>query len=335
MLETVLHPAILYSALVVGAIGVALAMPRKRFNVQLIGGLIAATAGGGAVLALTLQDLDALPNIHFYAFAFIALASALRMITHPRPVYAALYFILTILASAGLYLLLSAEFMAFALIIIYAGAILITYLFVIMLATQAPSEDRLDVLSDYDAEARSPVMATFVGFVLLGALTTMIFSGASALPQIDVEASARADQQQLASLPRRIEEGLRKADLITDDESVQMDPDAPYTAMMRFEPAGDGAPDARIVTVEGPAGAQREVELPADLRVRNIELLAFNFLNAHPGTIEIAGVILMMAMLGAVVISRKQVQIDEEAKAEQAARLTEMTRSQAGTGGAS
>jgi hypothetical protein len=37
-------------------------------------------------------------------------------------------------------------------------------------------------------------------------------------------------------------------------------------------------------------------------------------LGEHPGTIEIAGVILLMAMLGSVVLSRKQVQIDEEAK---------------------
>jgi hypothetical protein len=50
--------------------------------------------------------------------------------------------------------------MAFALIIIYAGAILITYLFVIMLATQAADEERVeDRLSGYDAVAREPIAA--------------------------------------------------------------------------------------------------------------------------------------------------------------------------------
>ena len=62
----------------------------------------------------------------------LGVGSAIRVITHPHPVYAALYFILTIIAMAGLILLLSAEFMAFAVIIVYAGAILVTYLFVIM-----------------------------------------------------------------------------------------------------------------------------------------------------------------------------------------------------------
>jgi Tfp pilus assembly protein PilV len=42
--------------------------------------------------------------------------------------------------------------------------------------------------------------------------------------------------------------------------------------------------------------------------------VGFNLLRDHPGSIEIAGVILLMAMLGAVVLSRKQVQLDEDAK---------------------
>lgn len=46
-----------------------------------------------------------------------------------------------------------------------------------------------------------------------------------------------------------------------------------------------------------------------------------NLLADHPGTIEIAGVILLMAMLGATVLSRRQVEIDEAAKAHEARRL--------------
>ena len=58
-------------------------------------------------------------------------------------------------------------------------------------------------------------------------------------------------------------------------------------------------------------GPTRVVKLPADLGVDNVEGVAFTLLNDHPGSIEIAGVILLMAMLGAVVLARKQVQIDE------------------------
>ena len=78
--------------------------------------------------------------------------------------------------------------MAFALIIIYAGAILITYLFVIMLATQAPSEEALERLSDYDAASREPMFATIAGFVMLALLTGIMARG---LPDADPQRRER------------------------------------------------------------------------------------------------------------------------------------------------
>jgi len=173
--DTILNPFLLYGLIALGAIGVCIALPRRKGGPQIFGALIAAAAGGLAVAFLTLKAGKDFPNVYFYIFSGVALGAALRVITHPRPVYAALYFILTIIATAGLFLILSAEFMAFALVIVYAGAILITYLFVIMLATQAPEEDHIEVLTDYDASAREPIAATVVGFLLLAVLTTLLF----------------------------------------------------------------------------------------------------------------------------------------------------------------
>ena len=76
---------------------------------------------------------------YFWIFSAVALVGAVRVITHTKPVYSALYFVLTVFATAGLFLLLWAEFMAAALVLIYAGAILVTYVFVIMLAAEAAS----------------------------------------------------------------------------------------------------------------------------------------------------------------------------------------------------
>ena len=315
-MQTVLDPFLLYGAVVLGAIGVAIALPRKRTNPKLFGALLAAAAGGLVLLGLGFADPSALPNIHFYFFAFVALASALRMITHPRPVYAALFFILTILSSAGMYLLLSAEFMAFALVIIYAGAILITYLFVIMLATQAPSEEELEALAEYDVAAREPVAATVTGFVLIAALTTMLFSGTAQLPEVDASARAEALAEQLAVTPGRIERELRSEGLMTAGESLVMRDDDPALANLIV---GEGGTPVIAMVRDG--DTIREVTIPEGFGTRNVESLALNFLNDHPGTIEIAGVILMMAMLGATVLSRRQVQLDEEEKARQAAQL--------------
>ncbi len=180
-MQELFQPILLYVGCALGALGVVLAMPRRGVSPQVIGGLVAGAGFGAVVLAVSLMNLSHLPNIHFYIFSVIAVGAALRVITHQRPVYSALYFILTILASSGLYVILAAEFMAFALIIVYAGAILITYLFVIMLATEAPSEEQEEALQDYDRYSREPIAATVVGFVLLATLTTMLAKGAGDL----------------------------------------------------------------------------------------------------------------------------------------------------------
>lgn len=309
-LEQLIHPALLYGLLALGGVGVCLALPRRGLNPQPLGALLAASAIGLAVLILSINAREHLPNLYFYVFSAIALGAALRVITHPRPVYSALYFILTILSSCGLYVLLAAEFMAFALVIVYAGAILITYLFVIMLATQAPSEEDLDVMPEYDRAAREPVMATGVGFVLLALLTTLLFRGAGgasideALPEPGVPASG---DSLLAWLPGKIEESLARGGLLEPGERV-----------VAIDPIG------RTATLEIPGAplSDRVAPWPDDLQATNVEGVAVELLANHPGSIEIAGVVLLMAMLGAVVLARKQVQLDEDAKARHAATLS-------------
>lgn len=311
-LTPLINQVALYVLLALGAVGVCVALPRKGVNPQPIGALLAAGAGGLVMLLLGLAGPEHLPNIYFYVFGAIALGGALRVITHPKPVYAALYFILTILASAGLFVLLAAEFMAFALVIVYAGAILITYLFVIMLATQSPTEEEADRLEDYDAVAREPVAATASGFVLLGVLTTMLFGGVKSLPAGAAGARPEAARDALlARMPGKVESVLRTEGVLKDGEFVD-----------RGGSAVDAA--AGTITITDAKGGTRVLprdQWPERLSVRNIEGVGFDLLADHPGAIEIAGVILLMAMLGAVVLARKQVQLDEEAKARHAARL--------------
>ena len=127
---------------VIAGLGTILLLPSRRDRV--VRGL------GGVVLLFTLLILALVLfravwlrgesiNLYFWIFSAIALIGAARVVTHPRPVYSALYFVLTVFATAGLFVLMWAEFMAAALVLIYAGAILITYVFVIMLASQATS----------------------------------------------------------------------------------------------------------------------------------------------------------------------------------------------------
>lgn len=314
-LDHPLSPILLYAGCGLGALAVALSMPRKNFNPYVVGAVLGAAALGLVMFGLWWKHPESLPNLHFYLFSAIALGAALRVITHPRPVYAALYFVLTILASAGLYLILSAEFMTFALIIVYAGAILITYLFVIMLATESPTEEQPDALNEYDRVAREPVTATLAGFVLLAGLSTLFTVD---LGKMSARPELMAGDRQLAIMARKVEPILKQAGLLKEGETVKAEP----YSRAAWGGAQDGDPTLDAITVTGPGGERRitREQWPADLKLSNSEGVAFSLIDAHPAAIEIAGVILLMAMLGAVVLARKKVEMDERAMAAAMAR---------------
>lgn len=69
----------------------------------------------------------------FYLFAAIMLFAAFRVITARNPVHAALYLVLAFFQAAGIWLLLQAEFLAIALVLVYVGAVMVLFLFVVMM----------------------------------------------------------------------------------------------------------------------------------------------------------------------------------------------------------
>ncbi len=69
----------------------------------------------------------------FYALAIILLFAGLRVITARNPVHAALFLVLAFFTAAGIWLLLEAEFLAIALVLVYVGAVMVLFLFVVMM----------------------------------------------------------------------------------------------------------------------------------------------------------------------------------------------------------
>ncbi|HVA97465.1 MAG TPA: NADH-quinone oxidoreductase subunit J [Bacteroidia bacterium] len=69
----------------------------------------------------------------FYFLAFVSIFCALMVIFAKNPIHSVLYLVLTFFAIAGQYILLNAQFLAAVHIIVYAGAIMVLFLFVIML----------------------------------------------------------------------------------------------------------------------------------------------------------------------------------------------------------
>jgi NADH-quinone oxidoreductase subunit J len=161
-----------------GAISLYLMMPRRRASLVRLGSLMGVLTLGAAFIYLFRWAIEhatspesASPGVFFYIFAAIAIVSAVAVICHPRPIYSALYFVLLTLSVAGLFLMLQAEFMAVVLVIIYAGAILVTYVFVIMLASPGGETPA----TDYDRISADPLVAILVSFTLLGTVLEAVF----------------------------------------------------------------------------------------------------------------------------------------------------------------
>lgn len=72
-------------------------------------------------------------KLTFYFFALILIFAASRVITVKNPVHAALFLVLAFVSSAAIWLLLQAEFLALALILVYVGAVMVLFLFVVMM----------------------------------------------------------------------------------------------------------------------------------------------------------------------------------------------------------
>jgi NADH-quinone oxidoreductase subunit J len=75
----------------------------------------------------------AFTDIVFYTFAAILLFAAVRVITTRNPVVAALHLVLAFFTAAGIWLLLEAEFLAITLVLVYVGAVMVLFLFVVMM----------------------------------------------------------------------------------------------------------------------------------------------------------------------------------------------------------
>lgn len=128
--------------------------------------------------------------ILFFILGGMALGASLCVVLQRNPVYSALYLIHAFLCIAGLYLLLGAEFIAIIQVILYAGAVMMLFLYVIMLMNigkelpeYLPGERMRRVLNVGGVLA----MASIIGF---GIATTIFYKGSQLAPKADHVAQA-------------------------------------------------------------------------------------------------------------------------------------------------
>lgn len=101
-------------------------------------------------------------SFHFYLFGLIALVSAILFVTRKSPVAAALWLVNVMFCLAALYVMLDAQFIGAIQVLVYAGAIMVVFLFVVMLLNLGKPEDVSDIRGQLPR-----VTAGFVGLALL------------------------------------------------------------------------------------------------------------------------------------------------------------------------
>ncbi|MCA9161465.1 MAG: NADH-quinone oxidoreductase subunit J [Planctomycetales bacterium] len=124
-------------ALVLGAIGLSWKMPRSSVAMRRLGAVVA--LAGVVVLAAALVVKEPISESYiqqgvFWFLAIVTIVAAGAAVTMRDAVYCAIWFALSLLGTGGLFLYQGAQFLGVATVVVYAGAIVVTFLFVVMLA---------------------------------------------------------------------------------------------------------------------------------------------------------------------------------------------------------
>jgi NADH-quinone oxidoreductase subunit J len=107
-------------------------------------------------------------TFHFYLFGVIAIISALAFVTRQSPVAAALWLVNTLFCLAALYVMMDAQFIGAIQVLVYAGAIMVVFLFVVMLLNLGHASDVTDAVS-----GKTKLAAGIVGLLLLAEIVVL------------------------------------------------------------------------------------------------------------------------------------------------------------------
>lgn len=106
-------------------------------------------------------------QFHFYLFGLIAVASALLFVTRKSPVSAALWLVTTMFALAAMYVMLDAHFVGAVQVLVYAGAIMVVFLFVVMLLNLGHADEASDFRGRWGRFAAAGLALALVAQVLV------------------------------------------------------------------------------------------------------------------------------------------------------------------------
>ena len=112
-------------------------------------------------------------QLHFYLFGLIAIASSLTFVTRKSPVSAALWLVCTMFALAAIYVMMDAHFVGAIQVLVYAGAIMVVFLFVVMLLNLGHPDEASDLRGKWGR-----LLAGLLGLAMLAQIIALLRSPA-------------------------------------------------------------------------------------------------------------------------------------------------------------
>ncbi len=129
----------------------------------------------------------------FYVFALVLIAAALRVITARNPVHSALSLVLAFVASSGLWLLIETEFLAVVLVLVYVGAVMVLFLFVVMMLD-------INLVPLREGFIRYLPVGALVALLIVVQLAMVVGPGTFGLEQVPAPAALPADYSNTEAL---------------------------------------------------------------------------------------------------------------------------------------
>ena len=143
----------------------------------------------------------------FYAFAAVTVIGALLVVSQKNPVYSVLSLILAFFGLAGLYVLLEAPFVAVVQIIIYAGAIMVLFLFVVMLLNvprEEPLPSAIAGILGPSGMRMGAVLSVLLGAEMIWAISRITYGGQGSLLQGDFRPEYAEPTSSVANIGRAL-----------------------------------------------------------------------------------------------------------------------------------
>ena len=302
-------------ALVTGALALWCLVPRGRFiRWQMAAGGVL----GVVSLGLFAAQLPAIQPVGdatlFWVLAAVTVVSAAAMISMRSPVYCAIWFSLTLLGAACLFLLQGAQFLAVATIVVYAGAIVVMFLFLIMLA-QPEGHEYYDRISWSSPAA---LVSSVAGAAIVLVMTVVIAGFGAGRDEL------RGDVTRVLQQVTNDEgDSVWEAADLHSVRLTRTEEDEPVVTVKLKRPAGeddaaqeDYVDDLRRRMLKlavlqspeddgGPAYYQADIRLADDMGTQaepHVATLGGVLFGQYLIAVEVAGTLLLVALVGAVAI---------------------------------